>query len=72
MQYAIPKSSIISYYLYIYPVSMTIYILFICKITFIDHIGFINMKRGKLAIIVKYDESKSDKAGENCTNKNIY
>ena len=38
----------------------------------IDHIGFANMKRGTDSIIVKYDESKSDKAGEKFTNKNIY
>ena len=38
----------------------------------IDHIGFTNMKRGTDSIIVKYDETKSDKTGERCTNKNVY
>ena len=38
----------------------------------IDHIGFVNMKRGTDSIIVKYDEKKSNKAGEKWTNKNIY
>ena len=37
----------------------------------IDHIGFANMKRGTDSIIVKDDESKSNKAGEKCTNKNV-
>ena len=37
----------------------------------IDHIGFTNMKRRTDSIVVKYNESKSDKAGERCTNKNI-
>ena len=35
----------------------------------IDHIGFTNMKGGTDSIIVKYNETKSDKAGEKCTNK---
>ena len=38
----------------------------------IDHIGFANMRRGTDSIVVKYDEPKSAKAGEKCTNKNIY
>ena len=38
----------------------------------IDHIGFTNMKRGTDSIIVKYNESKSDKADERRTNKNVY
>ena len=38
----------------------------------IDHLGFTNMKRGTDSIIVKYDETKSDKAGERCKNKNVY
>ena len=37
----------------------------------IDHIDFTNMKRGTDSIIMKYDESKSDKIGEKCTNKNV-
>ena len=38
----------------------------------IDCIGFSNFKRGTDSIIVKYDETKADKAGENCHNKNLY
>ena len=38
----------------------------------IDCIGFSNLKRGTDSIMVKYDDTKSDKAGENCTNKNLY
>ena len=38
----------------------------------IDHIGFTNMKRGTESIIVKYNETKSDKTGKRCTNKNVY
>ena len=38
----------------------------------IDHIGFTNRKRGTDYIIVKYNETKSDKTGERCTNKNVY
>ena len=38
----------------------------------IDHIGFANMKIGTDSIIVKHNESKSDKTGERCTNKNVY
>ena len=38
----------------------------------IDHLGFTNMKRGTDSIIVKYNETKSDKAGEKCTNKIVY
>ena len=41
------------------------------KSIFIDHIGPANMKRGIDSIIVKYDESKSDKAGKKFVNKNI-
>ena len=37
----------------------------------IDHLGFPNLKRGSDSIIVKYNESKNDKAGEKCSNKNI-
>ena len=39
--------------------------------TSIDHIGFTNMKRVTYSIIVKYNEIKSDKAGEKCK-KNVY
>lgn len=38
----------------------------------IDCIGFSNLKRGSDSIIVKYDETKSDKTGETCSNKHIY
>ena len=38
----------------------------------IDNIGFSNMKRGSDTIIIKYDESKSNKVGEKCTNKNTF
>ena len=38
----------------------------------IDHICFTNMKRGTDSVIAKYNETKIDKAGEKCTNKNIY
>ena len=38
----------------------------------IDHIGFTNIKRGTDSILVNYNEAKSDKAGERCTNKNVY
>ena len=38
----------------------------------LDCIAFSNLKRGSDSIIVKYDETKSDKTGENCSNKHIY
>ena len=38
----------------------------------IDHIGFRSMKSGTDSIIVKYNETKSDKTGEKCTNENAY
>ena len=34
--------------------------------------GFTNMERGTDSIIVKYNETKSEKSGEKCSNKNIY
>ena len=38
----------------------------------IDALGFHNLSRGVDSIRVKYDDSKSDKAGEKCTQKNCY
>ena len=38
----------------------------------IDCIGWHNMRRGEDSIVVKYDDTKSDKAGEKCSNKNLY
>ena len=38
----------------------------------IDCIGFSSFKRGTDSIIVKYDDTKADKTGENCNNKNLY
>ena len=38
----------------------------------IDCIGFSNFKRRTDSIIVKYDDTKADKTGENCNNKNLY
>ena len=38
----------------------------------IYQIVFTNMKRGTDSIIVKDGETKSDKVGEKCTNKNVY
>ena len=37
----------------------------------IDCIGFSNLKRGTDSIVVKYDDTKADTAGENCHNKNF-
>ena len=38
----------------------------------IGHIGFPYMKRGTDSVTVKQNDSKSDKVGEKCTNKNVY
>jgi hypothetical protein len=38
----------------------------------IDCLVFHNFKSGADSIIAKYDETKVDKTGEKCTNKNIY
>ena len=42
------------------------------KFISIDHLGISNLKRGSDSMIVKYDESKSNKAGEKFSNKNKY
>ena len=38
----------------------------------IDCVGFSNMRRGTDSLVIKYDDTKADKAGENCHNKNLY
>ena len=38
----------------------------------IDNIGFRNVKKSGDCCQVKYDYSKSDQTGENCTNKNLF
>ena len=38
----------------------------------IECIKFSNFKRGTDSIIVNYDDTKAEKTGENCNNKNVY
>ena len=38
----------------------------------IDCLGWHNLKKGEDSIVVKYDETKADKSGESCSDKNIY
>jgi len=38
----------------------------------VDPLGFHNFSLGQDSIIVKYDDSKSDKDGERLSEKNVY
>ena len=38
----------------------------------VDCLGWHNMRKGEDSIVIKYDDTKSDKGGEKCSNKNIY
>ena len=38
----------------------------------IDYVGFSNLKRGTDSLVIKYDDTKADKTGENCHNKKLY
>ena len=38
----------------------------------IDCLGWNNLKKGEDSVVIKYDETKADKSGESCSDKNIY